>query len=195
MNDSPNPNVLLVEGKTEQYSIPFFMDRYVKWGNKKEEWVVEIREQGGVEDLLKRGTFKATSKTSGLKALGLILDADDEFDSRRTKVRDLFRAVDSTFPDDMPREGLIHVRSDSLRLGAWIMPDNQSRGMFETFLGLHSQQSPLWDLARASCDVARPPSTRIRTSRSTSTKPTSTRSWPGSTRPAERCKRRSGTRF
>ena len=30
-----NPNLLLVEGKDEQYTLPFLMDEYVVWGDKR----------------------------------------------------------------------------------------------------------------------------------------------------------------
>lgn len=152
----PNPNLLLVEGKDELYTIPFFMDRFVEWGRNKGEWVVEIKEQGGVKELLKRRNFNAASKTFGLKALGVILDADDEFDSRWARVRELCRAIDPDFPNDLPSHGLIHITPDDPRLGVWIMPDNQSSGMLESFLRPKPSLvgTPLWELARESCKEA-----------------------------------------
>jgi hypothetical protein len=34
----------------------------------------------------------------------------------------------------LPSDGLIETNADGLKLGVWLMPDNQSRGMLETFL-------------------------------------------------------------
>ena len=151
-----NPNLLLVEGKNEQYTLPFFMDEYVEWGDKKEKWVVEIKELDGVENLLKPGLIEAESKTPGLKAFGVIVDADDQFDSRWASVRERCGKVAAGFPADLPNGGLIHVRPDGLRIGVWVMPDNRSRGMLETFLSLLliPDRVPLWDVAREACDRA-----------------------------------------
>ena len=151
-----NPRLLLVEGKDEQFTLPFFMDEYVVWGDDKKDWVVEIKELDGVENLLKPGLIEAESKTPGLKALGVILDANDAFDSRWSRVRERCKKVAAGFPDDLPTGGVIHVNSDGLRIGVWIMPDNRSRGMLETFLSflLVPERSSLWDFARESCDRA-----------------------------------------
>ena len=151
-----NPNLLLVEGKDEQYTLPFFMDEYVVWGDKKEDRVVEIKEHDGLENLLKPGVIEAESKTPGLRAFGVIIDANDAFDSRWSRVRERCRKVAAGFPDDLPTGGVIHVTPDGLRIGVWVMPDNRSRGMLETFLSLLliPERLPLWDFARESCDRA-----------------------------------------
>ena len=151
-----NPNLLLVEGKDEQFSLPFFMDEYVVWGERKEDWVVEIKELDGVEKLLKPGLIEAESKTPGLKAFGVILDANDSFDSHWSRVRERCRKVAATFPEELPAGGVIHETADGLRIGVWVMPDNGSRGMLETFLSclLVPDRQRLWDHAQKSCDSA-----------------------------------------
>jgi hypothetical protein len=152
-----NKNILLVEGKGEQYSIPELMDYHTVWGDKPKEWVVQIKEMNGVQTILKRGVISAESKTPGLKALGVIVDADDKFTARWERLRQLFREVAETVPDDLPPRGLVHVSPKGLRLGVWIMPDNSSRGMMETFLAqlLSPDCAPIWTLAQASCEKAR----------------------------------------
>ncbi len=117
---------------------------------------MEIKEQGGIKELLKRSNFKAHAKTTGLKALGIILDADNEFESRWASVRELCRLVDPHFPGELPVDGLVHITPDNLRLGVWIMPDNRSSGMLETFLRSDASlaRTPLWDLAIRSCQEA-----------------------------------------
>ena len=136
MMANQNPNLLLVEGKDEQFTLPFFMDEYVEWGDKKQDRVVEIKELDGVENLLKPGVIEAESKTPGLKAFGVIIDANDSFDARWSRVRERCRKVAPGFPDDLPTGGVIHVLPAGLRMGVWVMPDNRSRGVLETFLGL-----------------------------------------------------------
>jgi hypothetical protein len=76
---SAHSNMLLVEGIEERLAVPHFMDHYVVWGDKPEEWVVLIKAHEGVDDLLEPGNIEAASKRPGLKALGILVDADDQF--------------------------------------------------------------------------------------------------------------------
>jgi hypothetical protein len=151
-----NPNLLLVEGKNDLYSLANFMKHYVDWGDNEEKRVVEIKQFGAVEKLLGPGRIEAASKTPGLSALGIIVDANDSLASRWASVRNRCQRAVPNFPNDLPPEGLIHGTPDGLRIGVWIMPDNNSRGMLETFLGLlvAPERAPLWDLAQESCDRA-----------------------------------------
>jgi hypothetical protein len=150
------PNLLLVEGKDEQFTLPYFMDEYTVWGDTERDRVVEIKQLDGVENLLKPGLIEAESKTPGIKAFGIILDANDSFESRWTRVLERCREISADFPEDLPAEGVIHVDDAGLRIGVWVMPDNKSRGMLETFVSqlLTPERTPLWDLARESCDKA-----------------------------------------
>ncbi len=151
-----NPNLLLVEGKDEKYTIPGIMNHYVVWGDKESDRIVEIKNLDGVDEILKPGVIEGYSKTPKLNALGIIIDANDSFDSRWILVSDRLRAVTEDFPDDISEGGIVHQTASGLRLGVWMMPDNRSRGMLETFLGLllRPDRTPLWNFARESCDKA-----------------------------------------
>ena len=94
---------------------------------------------------------------SGSKSIGVILDANDSFDTRWSRVRERCRKVAADFPEDLPTSSIVHVTTEGLRIGVWIMPDNRSRGMLETFLSflLIPERIPLWEFARDSCDRAR----------------------------------------
>jgi len=152
-----NPNQLLVEGDEELRVISHFMDQYVEWGDKPQEWVAEVKSFNGVENLLKPGVIEAESKTPGLKAIGIMVDADDLFGSRWSSIRERCRKIAVNFPEELPPEGLIHQNEHGLRIGVWIMPDNQSRGMLETFLGslVTQRLEPLWSFAQESCTRSR----------------------------------------
>ena len=152
-----NKNLLLVEGKVEQYSIPELMDYHTVWGDKPKDWVVEIKQMEGIGEILKDGVITAEAKTPGLKALGVIIDADDSFGVRWNRLKKLLGDIEKPEPSDLPANGLIHVTSKGLRVGVWIMPDNSSRGMLETFLArlLSPDCAPIWDLARTTCDQVR----------------------------------------
>ncbi len=145
-----HPKKLLVEGDDDKRVIPELMDKYVVWGEKKSEAVVLIESFDGVEQLLKAGVIEAELNISNLEALGIIIDADDQRDKRWTTVSRQCRDVIPDFPEELPVEGLIHVAPSGLRVGVWIMPDNQSTGMLETFLSemIPSDQDPLWIYAQ-----------------------------------------------
>ena len=54
----PNPNILLVEGDEEKRVIPYLMDHHVVWGDKEDEWVVQVKSHGGIDDLLEPATSR-----------------------------------------------------------------------------------------------------------------------------------------
>jgi hypothetical protein len=56
-----NPNVLLVEGDEDKRVMPFLLDEYVVWGDKEEDWVVEVKSLGGIEELLEPGNIGVPS--------------------------------------------------------------------------------------------------------------------------------------
>ena len=152
-----NPKRLLVEGADERRVIPFFMDEHVVWGDKPADWIVSIEEFEGVDNLLKPGVIEAESKVPGLEALGVIVDADDLFDSRWARVRERCLQIAADVPEELPSEGLIHAIENGPRIGVWIMPDNRASGMLETFLSylLVPELAPLWSFARETCEKSR----------------------------------------
>ncbi len=133
------------------------MDQYVEWGDRPQEWVADVKSFNGVEDLLKPGVIEAESKIPGLKAIGIIVDANDRFESRWSSIRERCRKIAADFPEELPAGGVIHPNEHGLRIGVWIMPDNQSRGMLETFLGylVAPSLSRLWAFAQKCCARSR----------------------------------------
>lgn len=47
-------------------------------GKNKDNWLVEIRRVGGVDDALNRETLFEYAKTGGIKVLGVAVDVDDK---------------------------------------------------------------------------------------------------------------------
>jgi hypothetical protein len=133
------------------------MDEYVVWGDKQAEWVAEVKSHGGIDDLLDPGNIEAEAQAPGRKALGIIVDADDQFDLRWQRVRKCCFGIAADFPEELPPEGLVHQSAHGLRIGVWIMPDNQSRGMLETFLRhlIVPSHAALWAFAQESCTRSR----------------------------------------
>lgn len=130
-----NPKKLLVEGKEDERVIPQLMEENgIRWGKNRSEWVVEIKECNGFENMVKPYVIETHLKESGLEVLGIIADANANAERRWESLRN--RCIQSfpNLPRVLPAEGLIHENETGLKLGIWLMPDNQSRGMMETFL-------------------------------------------------------------
>ncbi len=135
MSHRNNHRRLLVEGRVEQRLIPYLIEQNgIPWCETRDEPIVDIREFDGVTNLLKPGVIEAELKASGLKHMGIVVDADNDLPSRWQAVRDRCLHAFPNLPQDIPHEGLFVDSAHGVTLGIWIMPDNKSRGMLETFL-------------------------------------------------------------
>jgi hypothetical protein len=73
-------------------------------------------------------------KVSEIKTLGIILDADTDILRRWESLRDQFRSLSYIMPDDLPITGLVVDPADAVKIGIWLMPNNQTNGMLEDFI-------------------------------------------------------------
>ena len=72
----------MVEGDEDKRVLPWLIERAgVSWGSKKEP-VVIIEALDGAENLLAAGVIETYLKQSGLSALGVIVDADEDAAAR-----------------------------------------------------------------------------------------------------------------
>lgn len=144
------PNKLIVEGEEDKRVIPQLIEANgIPWGETKKEAVVNIEAYGN--DDFADATFISTElKASGLKALGLMIDADDDLNARWQSVRNACLKSIPDIPEQLPATGLIHSTDSGIRFGVWIMPDNQTQGMLETFLTylIPDESEPLWQYAQ-----------------------------------------------
>lgn len=144
-------NLLLVEGKDDLYCIAELMGHYTPWCNDKRKAPVEIIDAGSVEELLNSKTLLARIKERGRENIGIIVDADSNFDGRWDSLRKSLKEHFPLFPEKMPSKGLTLASGDNKqKLGIWVMPDNQSSGMLETFLSylvVDEEAKKLWQYA------------------------------------------------
>ena len=153
----PHPNRLLVEGADDLRVISQFMGKFIRWGNKCDDWPVKIVEKKGIEPILKPGFLGAEMKSSGLKALGVLADANADPAGRWHQIRERARTVMPEIPEDLPPAGLVMQNDEGLRFGVWLMPDNVSTGMLETFLAacVPDPDGGLWAATKGFCSDAK----------------------------------------
>jgi hypothetical protein len=146
-----------VEGKDDLYSVVGLMRGHVEWPQDVASAPVYIRDCDGKEGIFADGFLAAVLKQSGLRALGVLVDADENCQSCYERVRVRCVSTFPTLPRSIPHGGLIVENADGLRLGVWIMPDNASSGDLETFLRylVPKEMEPLWMHAVESADSAR----------------------------------------
>jgi hypothetical protein len=160
-----HPRLLLVEGADDRRLVPELVELGcgLEW-ERGGQPIVYVQEKGGIEAMLLRGAIAAELLESSRQALGMIIDADDRPQERWSSIRELLLAdvVDlepASVPQDPPANGFIAevdrtAPGGARRLGVWMMPDNRSSGMMETFVRSFISEGELCGLAERSCDEA-----------------------------------------
>ena len=99
----------------------------------------------GIERLLK--SISGETKVSGRVALGIIVDANNDIARRWQAITDQLKRKGIEIPPAPPPGGLI--TSSRPRVGVWVMPDNERKGMLEDFVAdMISQNDAIWPLAK-----------------------------------------------
>lgn len=131
---SPHPKQMIVEGRDDLYAIAQLLGHHIDWPNGRGNEPLDIRDGKSVDEILDRDSLSLMFKQSGLECLSVVLDADTDHEARWARLRPLIAPMCENLPEVLPAEGLITVCPSGLRFGVWIMPDNMSAGMLETFL-------------------------------------------------------------
>lgn len=154
--------LLLVEGADELRTIPELIEKNgVLWEPQKGVPIVQIKNCGGYTELSDPIGIKTELAATDRTALGIVLDADEDPINRWFSIRNACRQSIPDLPDDLPETGLIHQACSSsgnpIKFGIWMMPDNQQRGMLETFLAylVRDEQDELWQYAQESVQTAK----------------------------------------
>ena len=129
------PKILLVEGDNDKRVIPEFIEQNgILWEPKRQEYIVQIKAKDSKENLLNETEIKTELKASGLKALGIIVDADENPPKRMQRIEQIYTSLGKKLNDNLSSDGFIFQLSSDIKFGIWMMPDNQNQGMLETFL-------------------------------------------------------------
>jgi hypothetical protein len=156
------PQVLLVEGKDEQRLLPELLELGgILWPSGSPPLWIE--EKDGIEQILAPGSIEAELKATGLRSLGIIVDANGDPISRWESLRQRLVAQFPDFPPTLAPDGTIYHADDGRRVGVWLMPDNVRSGMLETLLlAIRSGEPALAHHAAAACQTARELGARFR---------------------------------
>ena len=119
--------LLLVEGKDDEH----FVDHLIK--ERGLNLSVKIESTDGVYSLLEQ--LRTEIQPASRKILGIIVDADDNFDSRWKEIVDILSKKGVSTPKEAARSGtIIPPEKGFPKIGIWIMPDNKSNGELEDFV-------------------------------------------------------------
>nr|WP_276978510.1 DUF3226 domain-containing protein [Ferrimicrobium acidiphilum] len=142
-----------MEGTDDMYAVINLMKGHVPWPDNDRPVTVKVL--GGSSNILNPSNISTHIKESGLKTLGIMLDADTDCFARWQSVHGACLPHFPNMPALLPRDGLV-IDYNGKRLGVWIMPDNNSNGMLETFLPmLIPSTDTVWGHAQASVTEAK----------------------------------------
>lgn len=116
---------LLVEGNDDQHVVWSLCEKF------KVEENFDVIDCKGISNLLSQISVRL--KQSELKALGLIIDADVNLMDRWRKIHAMLSSIGFNCPDVLPPDGLI-LQKEDVKVGVWIMPNNNLNGMLEDFV-------------------------------------------------------------
>jgi hypothetical protein len=127
-----SPFRLMVEGVTDMFSIVHLLSRHtIDWD--KDPNAPYIQDMHGIDNLIPAVSVAAI----GYRRLGIVVDADDTAHVNRfEQLRGQLGQRGIALPPAMDRDGLVVPGyRPGWRVGVWIMPDNESSGFIEDFLG------------------------------------------------------------
>lgn len=124
--------LMLVEGKDDEHVVRHLCRAHQIDVN----FDIEQPKNDGIEQLIDQVPARLTE--AGIERLAVVVDADEDLQSRWEQLRDrLRRRGYDKVPDTPGPEGTIvdfHNDFGDVRLGVWIMPDNGLPGMLEDFV-------------------------------------------------------------
>lgn len=133
---------LLVEGNDDQHVIWALCERFSLTEN------FDIIDCEGIDKLNEQIPIRF--KQSGIKTIGIIIDADADIQVRWVSLRNILINQGFNLPVELQNVGLIVKNPLNQKVGIWIMPNNNVNGMLEDFISfLVPIEDKLFSLANA----------------------------------------------
>lgn len=135
--------ILLVEGADDRWVVERLFDRLAQPRS------FDILQANGVERLIDRIGTEVLAQ--GLEVFGVVVDSDNDIESRWQAIRREFESVGIALPANRSNRGVIMPSSP--RVGVWLMPDNVSNGQLEDFVqSMIPSDDQVWPLADSFVD-------------------------------------------
>ncbi|MBN8230819.1 hypothetical protein JYK02_25210 [Corallococcus macrosporus] len=133
---SAREQVLFVEGADDREVI-YRICNHHSLDNKR---LFAVEDKDGYENV--REALQVKPRVLGMKAIGAVVDADEDLGPRWQSLRDALAYSGYTRLPELPdADGtIIPAQNDLPRIGIWLMPDNQIGGVLEDFLQRIIQQ-------------------------------------------------------
>jgi len=140
-------NRIIVEGPDDRHVVMNLLFNHQHNGSHIDS-IIDAKEKNGLDHLLE--TLKEEIGATELASLGIIIDADTDVARQWGRVT---RVLDEYGCKEVPAlpnpNGTIVETKDGKSVGIWIMPDNQSTGALEDFVGmLIGDGDKLWPKAQ-----------------------------------------------
>ena len=118
--------VLLVEGKGDKFVIEKLRDEVAHLPKN-----FEILVKDSVDSLIESISAEIVTNKD---TIGILVDADENLQSRWDSIKNRLSKKYSV-PNNLPTEGLI-IEENNKKIGVWIMPNNEVKGMLEDFIAM-----------------------------------------------------------
>ncbi|MFT6150439.1 MAG: hypothetical protein ACJAUH_003144 [Saprospiraceae bacterium] len=116
---------LLVEGNDDKHIIWALCQKYKLSHN------FDVIDTVGVENIFKQIPIRF--KQADIETIGIIIDADTNIQNRWVSIKNILEKQGLKVPETCPEKGLI-VQNDDIKVGVWLMPNNETNGMIEDFI-------------------------------------------------------------
>lgn len=129
----PETQLLYVEGSNDKWVVISLLEEY---GHKD---IINVQNIGSCEQAINAFELKVSNPVE-TERIGLIVDADDKIDKRCKGIVKAFENNGITITDDelMQENGFVadvmNQSGATIKVGVWIMPNNNDEGMLEDFL-------------------------------------------------------------
>ena len=145
MDTTPNTHLLLVEGPDELHVVSKLLNRHGLHPP------FNIESKGGFDAL--RASIYNEVNASGRRVLGILADGNDSPDRRWQSISDELGQAECHVPRALCDNGTVFDGPRGIRVGVWLMPDNQRGGELEDFVAaMIPGDDPTWPRAQRYID-------------------------------------------
>lgn len=117
---------LLVEGNDDLHVVSALLQKF------EIPETFHIIDCKGIDSLLK--SLPVRLKTSGVKKIAIIVDADQDIAERWRKLKEVLNPLVNNLPEMPSPEGTYLLTSTNQEIMVWLMPNNEINGMLEDFI-------------------------------------------------------------